>query len=281
MSQIQPPPTYAEVVITGSDGQPFFNPIWLDWFITLAAVISASGGASGQLQHNNLGGLQGGTTNEYYHLTSAQHTAIGTVTSVGLTAPAELTVTGVPVTSSGTIALTWATESAGTVFSGPLSGAAAAPSFKTINAIAAKAAATTQTSNIVLTNDPDLLFAIGANETWVGRIYLAVSAAIKTTGIQISVAAPAGASGTFSASIVTDAASGQEVDAIVATAIGSAANFTAATLPNSDNGFIDIIFRVANGATPGNVNLQWAQSTSSATALSVRSASQLKADRLA
>lgn len=33
------------------------------------------------VNHNNLSGLQGGTTNEYYHLTSAQSTLIGNITS--------------------------------------------------------------------------------------------------------------------------------------------------------------------------------------------------------
>lgn len=55
----------------------------------------------------------------------------GTVTSVGLAAPAELTVSNSPVTTSGTLTLAWATQSANTLFSGPASGAAAAPTFRT------------------------------------------------------------------------------------------------------------------------------------------------------
>lgn len=56
----------------------------------------------------------------------------GTVTSVGLTAPAILNVSGSPVTTSGTLALTLATESANTVFSGPTSGGATTPTFRTL-----------------------------------------------------------------------------------------------------------------------------------------------------
>lgn len=56
----------------------------------------------------------------------------GTVTSVNLTAPAEISVAGVPITTSGTIALSWATESANKVFAGPTSGGAATPSFRSL-----------------------------------------------------------------------------------------------------------------------------------------------------
>ena len=43
----------------------------------------------------------------------------GTVTSVGLGLPADLTVTGSPVTGSGTLGATWANESAGLFHAGP------------------------------------------------------------------------------------------------------------------------------------------------------------------
>ncbi|HLJ67744.1 MAG TPA: hypothetical protein VKX16_10340 [Chloroflexota bacterium] len=54
----------------------------------------------------------------------------GTVTSVALTAPAEVTVAGSPVTTSGTLALTWTAQAKNLVFAGPSSGANAAPSFR-------------------------------------------------------------------------------------------------------------------------------------------------------
>lgn len=56
----------------------------------------------------------------------------GTVTSVALTAPSFLTVGGSPVTTSGTLALTLATQTAGTVFAGPATGGAAAPTFRAL-----------------------------------------------------------------------------------------------------------------------------------------------------
>lgn len=65
-------------------------------------------------------------------LTFAAAAASGTVTSVGLTVPAEFSVSGSPVTGAGTLAITKANESANTVWSGPTSGAAAAPAFRAL-----------------------------------------------------------------------------------------------------------------------------------------------------
>lgn len=54
----------------------------------------------------------------------------GTVTSVGFTAPGIFTVSGSPVTTSGTIALGLAPEPANTVFAGPTTGGPATPTFR-------------------------------------------------------------------------------------------------------------------------------------------------------
>lgn len=56
----------------------------------------------------------------------------GTVTSVALSAPPIFTVTGSPVTTSGTLALGLATESANQVWAGPATGAAATPTFRAL-----------------------------------------------------------------------------------------------------------------------------------------------------
>jgi hypothetical protein len=64
--------------------------------------------------------------------TSCTVSAVGTVTSVGLAAPAQFTVTGSPVTGSGTLTLGWASQNANTVLAGPTSGAAASPSFRSL-----------------------------------------------------------------------------------------------------------------------------------------------------
>lgn len=56
----------------------------------------------------------------------------GTVTSVALTMPAEFSIAGSPVTTSGTLAVTKANQSANLVYAGPGSGAAAAPAFRAL-----------------------------------------------------------------------------------------------------------------------------------------------------
>lgn len=68
-------------------------------------------------------------------------TTAGTVSSVALTVPAEFSVSGSPITSSGTLAVTKATQSANLVFAGPTTGSAAAPTFRAV--VAADIAAPT------------------------------------------------------------------------------------------------------------------------------------------
>lgn len=57
--------------------------------------------------------------------------ASGTVTSVGLSLPADLTVSGSPVTTSGTLSAVWASESANTFHAGP-NGSSGTPTWRTI-----------------------------------------------------------------------------------------------------------------------------------------------------
>jgi hypothetical protein len=59
-------------------------------------------------------------------------TGSGTVTSVAMTVPAEFSVGGSPVTTSGTLAVSKANQSANQVWAGPTSGGAAAPSFRAL-----------------------------------------------------------------------------------------------------------------------------------------------------
>lgn len=59
-------------------------------------------------------------------------TGSGTVTSVGLTVPAEFSVSNSPITTSGDIALTWANESANRVLAGPTTGSPGTPAFRAL-----------------------------------------------------------------------------------------------------------------------------------------------------
>lgn len=57
----------------------------------------------------------------------------GSVTSVGLSLPSQFTVSGSPVTSSGTLAATWANQSANTIFAAP-DGSSGTPTFRSLTA---------------------------------------------------------------------------------------------------------------------------------------------------
>lgn len=56
----------------------------------------------------------------------------GTVTSVGISMPSQFGVTGSPVTTSGTLTITWNNQTANYVLAGPTSGGSAAPTFRAI-----------------------------------------------------------------------------------------------------------------------------------------------------
>ena len=101
MALFEPPPTHSDPFIQQA-GKEVFNPIWLRWFLKLVKLINDAGGPIGVL-HNALNGLQGGTTAEYYHLTSARYS----------------TITG--------------TQPINYVFAGPASGGSAAPDFRPLD----------------------------------------------------------------------------------------------------------------------------------------------------
>lgn len=87
MTQFSPPPTYAEpVIVNERTGKFQFNPIWLKWFIDIAAFVSSSGGGSGGgADHESLTGLLGGGVGEHYHFTAADYAALVAGFTVGAT----------------------------------------------------------------------------------------------------------------------------------------------------------------------------------------------------
>lgn len=73
-------------------------------------------------------GASAGTTR--FLREDATWVATGTVTSVAMTVPSILAVSGTPITSAGTLAVTLATQTANLLFAGPSSGSAATPTFR-------------------------------------------------------------------------------------------------------------------------------------------------------
>jgi|GEM_PF-1700523 len=98
------------------------------------------------------------TVDQQGRITSLTTTAqpVGTVTSVAMTVPSFLSVSGSPITSSGTLAVTLATQTANTIFAGPNTGAAATPTFRAM--VVADLPGTTGTgTTVVLNNGPTLI----------------------------------------------------------------------------------------------------------------------------
>ena len=82
-------------------------------------------------------------------LVSDLPSTVGTVQSVGVSVPAALlTVSGSPVTTSGTIAIALATAASATVFAGPSSGAAAAGAYRALLATDLPSTTVNSTGNL-------------------------------------------------------------------------------------------------------------------------------------
>ena len=120
-----------------------------------------------------------GPLGDITNITNVAITASGTVTSVGLAAPSQFTVSGSPVTTSGTLAFAWNTQTANTVLAGPATGAAAAPTFRALVAADITGAALTSTNDtnvtITLGGTPAtaLLHAASITMGWTGQLAVA------------------------------------------------------------------------------------------------------------
>ena len=112
-------------------------------------------------------------------------TGAGTVTSVALTAPSQFTVTGTPVTSAGTLAIAWNTQTANTVLAGPTSGGAAAPTYRALVAADIAGLVTPGGSNTQVQFNNSGAFGGSANLVWDGTT-LTANALIASNGLTVS-----------------------------------------------------------------------------------------------
>jgi hypothetical protein len=146
---------YVYAAPNGSSGAPTFRAIVGSDLPTVAI----SGGGTGQTTtaaaFNALSPLSTEGDLHYYHSSSNARlgigsnnqcltsngtdpvwgscsTGTGTVTSVGLSMPSVFSVSGTPVTGSGTLTAALATQSANRILAGPSSGSAAAPTFRAL-----------------------------------------------------------------------------------------------------------------------------------------------------
>jgi hypothetical protein len=117
--------------------------------VTLAGTLAVANGGTGLTAlgtSNQVFGVDAaGTAAEYKTLTAGTGMSIvhganvvtfnnTGVTSVGLTAPSIFTVSGSPVTTTGTLDFALNTQTANTIFAGPSSGGAAVPTFRALTA---------------------------------------------------------------------------------------------------------------------------------------------------
>ena len=136
--------------------------------------------------------------------------------------------------------------------------------------IKTKAADESVTSSTTLQDDDDLLFPVGANETWVARWCISATF-LATGGAKVAIAVPSGGASLVVARMVVDVNSFAGKPSSEGAGVNLAGNGADAF------GFIFVDATIVNGATPGNVKLQWAQSTSSGTATVFKANSSLVA----
>lgn len=135
-------------------------------------------------------------------------------------------------------------------------------------------------SILTLANEVDLYHLIGANEKWIIEWTLAIGAALATTGIQVAITTPSGAVQDIQATMHGDVETAANSNFKRTTVSGTALDFTAATQAGVGDAQLRIVASIQNGVTAGSAQLQWAQSTSSATDLTMRKLSMMRAMRV-
>lgn len=128
----------------------------------------------------------------------------------------------------------------------------------------------TVTSSTTLVNDSQLKFAVAANETYIFQAWLYTYAADGTPDIKVTFTGPSGSTVLWSSSQVIFNAGGSTTLTVVA-----AGGTTADLFVDSNLRAIQLYGTILNSSTAGDVQLQWAQNTSSANGTSVKAGSSI------
>lgn len=134
------------------------------------------------------------------------------------------------------------------------------------------------TSSTTLQDDDHLVFPIGANEEFSITCDIDAGAFVgATTGLKIAINAPSGATLNATANVVDLLDTNRNNRT---TTVGGVLITVAAGVFANGDCTVRICAWVLNGSTAGNVTLQWAQQTSSGSALTFRKGSSLTATRI-
>lgn len=128
----------------------------------------------------------------------------------------------------------------------------------------------TVTSSTTLVNDSQLKFAAAANETYIFQAWLYTYAADGTPDIKVTFTSPAGSTLFWSSSQVIFNAAAATTLTVVAPG-----GTTGDLFVDSNLRAIQLYGTVLNGSTAGDIQLQWAQNTSSANGTSVKAGSSI------
>lgn len=142
-------------------------------------------------------------------------------------------------------------------------GGSSSPALTTIN----KTANEVVNNSTTLQNDDQLLFTVGANETWSFRFVVQANSPI-AAGIKFAITAPSGA--TCQVAFIDQQTASSE------SGIGCAIASTSLT-GTGNNEVYEIVGTIVNGSTAGDVRLQWAQTTAIGSNTTVLAGSYLTA----
>lgn len=128
----------------------------------------------------------------------------------------------------------------------------------------------TVTSSTTLVNDSQLKFAVAANETYIFQAWLYTYAADGTPDIKVTFTGPSGSTVLWSSSqVIFNAAAATTLTSV------NTGGTSADLFVDANNRAIQLYGTILNGATAGDVQLQWAQNTSSANGTSVKAGSSI------
>lgn len=171
----------------------------------------------------------------------------GTVTSVALTAPSEISVAGSPITTSGTLALTWANETTNKVFAAP-NGSTGTPTFRLL--VAADIPALSYVTSVALTM-PSIFSVSGSPVTSSGTL----AATLNTQNANLVFAGPTSGGAAipiFRSLVAADVPALGYVTSVDASGGTTGLTFTGGPITSSGTLTLSGVLAIANGGTGAN-----------------------------